>query len=105
MKLSELKIWDSAYIKNIEGNGAFKKRINEMGFIIGEKIETVKKAPLRDPVEYKIMGYNVSIRLNEAGMIHITQEKPDLSVLLNIKETHSYLVNRIIDQNNNNIAG
>ncbi len=91
---------DSAYITDIKGNGAFRKRINEMGFIVGEKVEKVKTAPLRDPVEYRIMGYNVSIRRDEAEMINIAQEKPEMSVPFNMKEPYGQYIGRIAERDN-----
>ena len=59
MNLFELNLGEKAVIIKVKGRGAFRKRIIEMGFIIGKEVTVVKKAPLRDPVEYNIMGYNV----------------------------------------------
>lgn len=57
------------------GRGAFRKRIQEMGFIPGKMIRVVKKAPLKDPIEYSIMGYNVSLRNSESRLIEILSEE------------------------------
>ena len=71
MKLSELKTGEKGVIVKVLGHGGFRKRIIEMGFIKGQEVEVLLNAPLRDPVKYKIMGYEVSLRHNEASMIEI----------------------------------
>ena len=74
MTLLDLNKGEKAIITKVLGRGAFRKRILEMGFVIGKEISIVKKAPLRDPVEYSIMGYNVTLRNSEASMIQIVTE-------------------------------
>ncbi|MFA8300529.1 MAG: ferrous iron transport protein B [Hyphomicrobiales bacterium] len=74
MTLRELKQGETAYISKVKGRGAFRKRIIEMGFIVGKEVTVIKKAPLKDPIEYKIMGYNVSLRAAEAGLIEISNQ-------------------------------
>lgn len=71
MKLSELRDNDVGYITKIRGRGAFRKRITEMGFVKGQKVTVIKNAPLKDPVEYNIMGYEVSLRKSEASLIEV----------------------------------
>ncbi len=71
MKLSELKAGEKGVIVKVLGHGGFRKRIVEMGFIKGKIVEVLLNAPLQDPVKYKIMGYEVSLRHNEADMIEI----------------------------------
>ena len=71
MKLSELKTGDKGVIVKVSGHGGFRKRIIEMGFIKGKKVEVLLNAPLQDPVKYKIMGYEVSLRHQEADMIEV----------------------------------
>lgn len=71
MKLSELKEGQKGIISKVKGQGAFRRRIMEMGFIRGKEVKVIKFAPLMDPVEYSIMGYEVSIRLDEANLIEI----------------------------------
>ena len=53
------------------GRGAFRKRINEMGFIRGKEVEVVKNAPLKDPIQYRILGYDVSLRRSDAQLIDV----------------------------------
>jgi len=73
MKLSELKDKDKGIIVKIQGYGAFRKRITEMGFIKGKQVSVIKNAPLRDPVEYEIMGYKISLRRSEAELIEVVK--------------------------------
>ncbi len=76
MKLSDLKDHQEGIITKILGHGAFRKRIMEMGFVKGKKVTVVKNAPLKDPVEYEIMGYEISLRKSEASLIEvITKEE------------------------------
>lgn len=76
MKLSELHTGDSGIIVKITGHGGFRKRIVEMGFIKGQKVEVLQEAPLKDPVKYRIMGYEVSLRHSEAKMIEVVARQP-----------------------------
>lgn len=71
MKLSELKTGERGVIVKVEGHGGFRKRIIEMGFINGKEVDVLLNAPLRDPVKYKIMGYEVSLRHSEADLIEV----------------------------------
>ncbi len=75
MTLSELQKGEKAYITKVLGIGAFRKRIMEMGFVAGREITVVRKAPLGDPVEYNILGYNVTLRNAEAQLVKIITEK------------------------------
>jgi ferrous iron transport protein B len=69
--LNELHTGDAAYITRIKGRGAFRKRITEMGFIRGKQVLVVKSAPLKDPVEYRVMDSNISLRRSEAELIEV----------------------------------
>ncbi len=69
--LHDLQQGDSGIIVKIRGRGAFRKRITEMGFVKGQEVTVIKAAPLQDPVEYKIMGYNVSLRQSESRLIEV----------------------------------
>ena len=59
MNLAQLKTGDKAVIVRVGGSGAFRKRILEMGFVQGKEIMSVHNAPLKDPIYYKILDYNV----------------------------------------------
>lgn len=69
--LSELKEGEKGTILKVKGRGAFRKRIIEMGFVPGKQVIVVKHAPLRDPIEYNVMGYEVSLRRAEASLIEV----------------------------------
>jgi ferrous iron transport protein B len=74
MNLSELKSHEDAVIVKVKGRGAFRKRITEMGFVKGQKVTVIKNAPLKDPIEYSIMDYHVSLRRNEADLVEVVNE-------------------------------
>ena len=82
--LSDIKTGDEAIITKVLGHGAFRKRITEMGFVKGEKVRVIKNAPLQDPVEYEIMGYNVSLRRSEAELVEVVSVE-DAASLSEIK--------------------
>src|SRR5680860_628961 len=69
--LSDLQNNETAVITNVAGQGAFRKRITEMGFVKGKRVKVIKNAPLQDPVEYEIMGYNIALRRSEAALIKV----------------------------------
>lgn len=71
MRLSELQNGEFGIISKVKGRGAFRKRITEMGFVKGKKVTVIKNAPLKDPIEYNIMGYEVSLRRSEAALVEV----------------------------------
>ncbi|HQB20081.1 MAG TPA: ferrous iron transport protein B [Bacteroidales bacterium] len=73
--LSQLEDGQEAIIVKVLGHGTFRKRIIEMGFIRGKKVTAIKKAPLQDPAEYRIMDYYVSLRRSEAKLIKVIVAK------------------------------
>ena len=75
MKLSELHTGERGVIVKVHGHGGFRKRIIEMGFIKGKAVEVLLNAPLQDPVKYKLMGYEVSLRRQEAEMIDVITDE------------------------------
>ena len=75
MRLSELKTGEKGVIVKVMGHGGFRKRIVEMGFIKGKTVEVLLNAPLKDPVKYKVMGYEISLRRQEADMIEVISEQ------------------------------
>ena len=85
MKLSELKSGEKGVIVKVLGHGGFRKRIVEMGFIKGKKVEVLLNAPLHDPVKYRIMGYEVSLRHNEADQIKVVTAGEVAKTQTNIK--------------------
>ncbi len=79
MRLSELKTGDKARVLKILGHGAFRKRLMEMGFVKGQEVDVLLHAPLRDPIKYKILGYEVSLRRSEADLIEVITEEASAS--------------------------
>ncbi len=75
MRLSELKTGESATILKVSGHGGFRRRIMEMGFIRGQRVEVRLNAPLEDPIEYRVMGYDVSLRRSEAAMVVVLTDE------------------------------
>lgn len=93
MRLSELKTGERGVVVKVLGHGGFRKRIVEMGFIKGKMVEVLLHAPLRDPVKYRLMGYEISLRHEEAAMIEVisteeakvleAHENPDITLPAN----------------------
>lgn len=95
MRLSDLHTGQSGIIVKVLGHGGFRKRVVEMGFIKGKKVDVLLNAPLRDPVKYKIMGYEVSLRHSEAEMIEVITEE----------EAHNINEKTKINNNNEALSG
>ena len=74
MKLSELGTGERGVIVKVSGHGGFRRRIREMGFVRGNKVKVILNAPLRDPIEYEIIGYKISLRRAEAANIEVISE-------------------------------
>lgn len=70
-RLADLSTGSRGVIVHVLGQGAFRKRISEMGFVKGQQVKVIKNAPMKDPVEYEIMGYKVSLRRSEADLIEV----------------------------------
>ncbi len=75
MTLADLNTNEEAVIVKVKGRGAFRKRITEMGFVKSEKVKVIKNAPLKDPIEYEIMGYHISLRRTEAELVEVVNEQ------------------------------
>ena len=71
MRLSDLKTGDKAIVVKVLGHGAFRKRIIEMGFVKGQMVLVELNAPLKDPIKYKIMDYEISLRRSEASLVEV----------------------------------
>ncbi len=81
MRLSEVGESRTVVISKVLGHGSFRRRISEMGFVAGKEVSVLKNAPFKDPVEYRLMGYNVSLRRVEASLIEVVT--PEEALLLN----------------------
>ena len=75
MRLSDIKTGESCVIVKILGHGSFRKRMMEMGFVRGKKILVEQNAPLRDPIKYRILDYEISLRRAEANLIEVVREQ------------------------------
>lgn len=71
MRLNDLSTGQKAIIVKILGHGAFRKRLIEMGFVKGHTVEVLLHAPLRDPIKYRVMNYEVSLRASEAHLVEV----------------------------------
>lgn len=87
MRLSELRTGEKGIIVKVMGRGAFRKRIIEMGFIRGKEVNVIQNAPLKDPIHYRVMGYDVSLRRNDAQMIEVVSAAEFSEVLSREEET------------------
>lgn len=81
MKLSDLNTGEQGVIVKVNGHGSFRKRLIEMGFIAGKKVTVVLNAPLKDPIEYEILGYKLSLRRSEAEQIEVIGESEAKEVM------------------------
>lgn len=100
MLLSDIKTGESCVIIKVNGSGAFRKRILEMGFVRGKTVTAILNAPLKDPIKYQIMDYEVSLRRSEASLIEVKylneeiSEHPDFA--------HSSFNDEDVEDNNSN---
>lgn len=69
--LSDLLPGEKGIVKKVTGNNMIKRRIVDMGVVVGTIIEVRKFAPLGDPIEVKVKGFNLSLRKNEAKIIEL----------------------------------
>lgn len=82
MKLSQLHTGETGIVVKVLGHGAFRKRLIEMGFVKGHGVSVVLHAPLRDPIKYNIMGYEVSLRRSEADLVEVVKVSPEEAAVL-----------------------
>ena len=74
MLLSELKIGQTARIKKVGGEGALRLRFMDMGLIPKTQITLIKVAPMGDPIEVRLRGYELTMRVDEAKWIEVEAE-------------------------------
>lgn len=77
MTLEELAIGKSAVIKSVGGEGALRCRLLDMGLIPRTKVEVRKVAPMGDPIEIRIRGYELTLRKEDARKIEVTLEEKE----------------------------
>jgi Fe2+ transport system protein FeoA len=76
--LSLCREGDKVYIHRVGGNGAFKKRLHDLGFRRGKLLSVVKYAPLKDPMEVELGGTHISLRVEEAERIEVDTQMPEV---------------------------
>lgn len=69
MTLDKIQIGKSGVIKSVGGEGALRLRLLDMGLIPGTAVKVIKAAPLGDPIEIHVRGYELTIRKSDASMI------------------------------------
>lgn len=96
MFLSDLKTGEKGIVVKVNGNGAFRKRILEMGFVKGKTVKVILNAPLKDPIKYKIMDYEVSLRRSEAQLVEVVypEEAQQKSI-----DSEDYHFNELLEEN------
>ena len=107
MRLSELKTGETATVVKVLGYGGFRRRIMEMGFVRGQSVTVVLDAPLKDPIEYHIMGYDISLRRKEAEMVVVmTREEAEqlTEADSSIIDNEDDIVLRAVKQKSNHIS-
>lgn len=73
-KLDQIQKGETGLVKNVEGDGKVRRRLFDMGVTPGAKVTLRKKAPLGDPIEVTIRGYELSLRKAEAMLVNIEVE-------------------------------
>lgn len=91
MKLSELNTGEKASIVKVMGHGGFRKRIVEMGFVKGKVVQSILNAPLNDPIKYKVMGYEVSLRRSEAALIEVMSVEEARKIISNQESNSGFM--------------
>ena len=71
MTLGDAKVGATVVVTKIEGDGAYKRRIMDMGITKGSELYIRKVAPLGDPVEITVRGYELSVRKNDAQCVQV----------------------------------
>ena len=69
--LSDLEPGDTCKVTHVGGSGGERRRMMDLGIVRGSRIEVVRKAPMGDPVEFLLRGYNLTLRKQEAEVIRV----------------------------------
>ena len=77
MKLNELGIGKTGLIKKVNGKGSLRQHFLDMGVIPGTRITMAKYAPLGDPIEFRVHGYELTLRVADALKIEIEEIKEE----------------------------
>ncbi len=90
MKLSRLPIGSTATILSVGGSGALRQHFLDMGLIQGTEVTVVKYAPMGDPIELRIHGYELTIRLEDAENIEISEPHQPVDVQKKSQKTEKH---------------
>ena len=71
--LKDVKVGESAVVARLHGEGAVKRRIMDMGLVKGTQLTVRKVAPIGDPIELTVRGYELSIRKDEAANVEVAE--------------------------------
>lgn len=75
MTLNDLLKGESGRVKSVDGDGAVSRRLMEMGVVPGVNVQVLKSAPFGDPIEIRLLGYNLAVRRNEAAAINLSSDQ------------------------------
>jgi Fe2+ transport system protein FeoA len=70
-KLDQIQKGETGLVRSVEGDGKVRRRLFDMGVTPGARVELRKKAPMGDPIEITIRGYELSLRKSEAKLVNI----------------------------------
>jgi ferrous iron transport protein A len=71
MTLDQLLPGQNAIVQKISGGGAIRRRLMDMGLVNGTRVQMLRRAPLGDPIQYRVLGYYLALRKSEARLIEI----------------------------------
>jgi Fe2+ transport system protein A len=74
MTLNDLSMGETGKVRSVDGDGAITRRLMEMGVVPGVNVKVLKSAPFGDPIEIRLLGYNLAVRRNEAAAIKVSTE-------------------------------
>jgi ferrous iron transport protein A len=75
MTLNDLLKGESGHVRSVDGDGAITRRLMEMGVVPGVNLRVLKSAPFGDPIEIRLLGYNLAVRRNEAAAIKVSTDQ------------------------------
>lgn len=75
MTLNDLPMGESGRVESVDDDGVVSRRLMEMGVVPGVNVRVLKSAPFGDPIEIRLLGYNLAVRRNEAAAINILSDK------------------------------
>jgi Fe2+ transport system protein FeoA len=74
MTLNDLSMGQTGKVRSVNGDGSISRRLMEMGVVPGVSVKVLKSAPFGDPIEIRLLGYNLAVRRNEAAAVNISTD-------------------------------